>query len=208
MCPRTFPYNIYSLAHGVWVMEVKTFAFLIPRLTTYLAWRIGSAALPTLLWPPRAFCKILVRTTYTFDMSLYLPHTSPFSLSFPFPFRFLCLYHCAFLRCPWVAFFPFLSHIQRGRKSLVYVKSNLPVLVYLGWASKKEELWGFFRNIETQGGSFEPSPLFCRIRITAAFPFLAKKKGEGFGITKAVNRAGFPWLASSDGSPGGLFCVC
>jgi hypothetical protein len=182
MCPRTFSYNIYSLVHGVWVMEVKTFAFLIPHLTTYLAWRIGLAALPTLLWPPRAFCKLLVRTTYTFDMSMYLPHTSPFSLGFPFSLSFPLFIPLCVCEVPMGSLFSFPFTYPTGTQVSVYVKSNLPVLVYLGWAglARRGSFGEVLGTLEPRGDHLNHLHFFCRIRITAAFPFFGKEKnGEG-----------------------------
>ena len=69
----------------------------------------------------------------------------------------------------------------------VYVKSNLPVLVYLGWArlglAKRKAL------ISDVGRQCHFS-----IWVTAAFHCLARKRDSG--LLKAVNRVVFPLLIS------------
>ena len=139
-------HNLFSrtasgFKHMLW--RSKHFAFRIPHINEItFARRIGLAALTFyLLWPPRASATLPVLDHRLFDRisstcrcTTYLSFFSSlrvrFSIRFPL---FIPLCVCAVY--PWVALsFPFLYLDWTLEEVHVYVKSNLPVLVYLGWA--------------------------------------------------------------------------
>lgn len=173
----------------------KHFAFRIPHINEItFARRIGLAALTLyLLWPPRASATLPVLDHRLFDRisstcrcTTYLSFfVSPGSVFHSFPL-FIPLCVCAV--CPWAAIsFPFPYLDWTLEEVHVYVKSNLPVLVYLGWArlglAKRKAL------ISDVGRQCHFS-----IWVTAAFHCLARKRDSG--LLKAVNRVVFPLLIS------------